>query len=186
MTNLMTAWIALSAAVMLLTRAFPLRAGKCGLNAADVELTVGYPREMLMPALALDMAGVQQAPRPVCPIRVALIWMRYALPQFAAVGYSLWALLAIILIASGYVYLLANRFLVAVGKGRVVVQPALGHWYAIAFSDVNSVELSHDAQGVRALTLTAKDGKKLHLTRRMVGFDSFVARLNSEAVKSEV
>ena len=107
----MTAWIALAAAVMLLTRAFPLRAGKCGLNAVDVELTVGYPREMLMPALALDMAGV------------ALVWMRYALPQFAAVGYVLWALLAIILIASGYVYLLANRFLVAVGKGRVVVQP---------------------------------------------------------------
>ena len=174
MTNLMTAWIALSAAVMLLTRAFPLRAGKFGLNAGDVELTVGYPREMLMPALALNMAGV------------ALIWMRYALPQFAAVGYALWALLAIILIASGYVYLLANRFLVAVGKGRVVVQPALGRWYAIAFSDVKSVELSHGAQGVRALTLTAKDGKKLHLTRRMVGFDSFVARLSSEAVKSEV
>ena len=174
MTNLMTAWIALSAAVMLLTRAFPLRAGKSGLTAVDVELTVGYPRELLMPALALDMAGV------------ALVWMRYALPQFAAVGYALWALLAIILIASGYVYLLANRFLVAVGKGRVVVQPALGHWYAIAFSDVKSVELSHGAQGVRALTLTAKDGKKLHLTRRMVGFDSFVARLNSEAVKSEV
>ena len=74
MTNLMTAWIALSAAVMLLTRAFPLRAGKCGLNAVDVELTVGYPREMLMPALALDMAGV------------ALIWMRYALPSIRRGG----------------------------------------------------------------------------------------------------
>ena len=136
---------------------------------------MGIRADAAMPALALDMAGV------------ALIWMRYALPQFAAVGYALWALLAIILIASGYVYLLANRFLVAVGKGRVVVPPALWSLVAaIAFSDVKSVELGHGAQGVRALTLTAKDGKKLHLTRRMVGFDSFVARLNSEAVKSEV
>ena len=173
-TYFMTVWIALSATVMLLTRAFPLRAGKCGLSAADVELTVGYPREILMPALALDMAGV------------ALIWIKYALPQFAAAEYALWALLAIILAASGYMYLLANRFLVAVGKGRVVVQPALGRWYAIAFADVKSVELSHGSHGVRALTLTARDGKKLRLNRRMVGFDSFVARLSSEAVKSEI
>ena len=171
MANLMTAWIALSAAVMLLTRV-PLRAGKCGLKVDGAYRRVSARDADA--ALALDMAGV------------ALIWMRYALPQFAAVGYALWALLAIILIASGYVYLLANRFLVAVGKGRVVVQPALGHWYAIAFFRCKERGTSHDAQGVRALTLTAEDGKKLHITRRMVGFDSFVARLNSEAVKSEV
>lgn len=170
MTYAMAAWIALAALTMLLTRAFGLRASKCGLNAADVELTVGWPREMLMPALALDMAGV------------ALIWIKYALPQFSA-GYALWAALLAMLIASIYIYLMANRFIVAVGKGRVIVQPALGHWYAFSFSDVKNVELSHGAQCVRALTITTSSGKKLRLHRRMAGFDAFMARLSMEAVK---
>lgn len=170
----MTIWIGLTAIAMALSRAFPLRAGKCGVNAKDVELTVGYPTSAQMPALTLNMAGI------------ALIWIKSSFPQLAATWSVLAASLFIMLLASEYIYLLINRFVLVVSFKRVIVQPALGHWYSFEFSQIEHVALRHGAHGVDSLTLTVRGGRRLTLNRRMAGFSAFLARLSAEAVQPQL
>ncbi len=174
MVYAMAIWITLTAIAMALSRAFPLRAGKCGVDVNQVELTVGYTSNAQTPALALDMAGI------------ALIWIKYSLPQFSAAWPVLAVSLGLILLASEYIYLLINRFVLVVSSRRVIVQPAIGHWYAFEFDQIEHVALRHGAQGVDSLTLTVRGGRRLTLSRRMAGFNAFLARLSTEAVQPQL